>query len=183
MKYVEAIKKIEDIQAIKQFLKCQSFRDYLLFVMGINTGLRISELLCLRWEDVLEDDGEVKEFLQLPNLPPIYLNQQVQSSISEYLNNESPNQEHFIFQSKKLSGPISRQQAYRIINRAAKEVGIPDKIGTHTLRKTYGYHAFNKGIAISLLQKIFNHTSSSETLRYLGISKCKDSPVKIDVNL
>lgn len=183
MKYVEAIKKVEDIQAIKQFLKSQSLRDYLLFVMGINTGLRISELLYLRWEDVLDDDGDVKEFLQLPNLPPIYLNQQVQISISEYLNNELPNQEHFIFQSKKLSGPISRQQAYRIINRAAKEVGIPDKIGTHTLRKTYGYHAFNKGIAISLLQKIFNHTSSSETLRYLGISKCKDSPVKIDVNL
>ncbi|MED4017504.1 tyrosine-type recombinase/integrase [Sutcliffiella cohnii] len=183
MKYVEAIKKIEDIQAIKQFLKNQSLRDYLLFVMGINTGLRISELLCLRWEDVLDNDGDVKEFLQLPNLPPIYLNQQVQISISEYLNNELPNQDHFIFQSKKLSGPISRQQAYRIINSAAKEVGIPDKIGTHTLRKTYGYHAFNKGIAISLLQKIFNHTSSSETLRYLGISKCKDSPVKIDVNL
>ncbi|WBL16036.1 tyrosine-type recombinase/integrase [Sutcliffiella sp. NC1] len=183
MKYVEAIKKIEDIQAIKQFLKNQSLRDYLLFVMGINTGLRISELLCLRWEDVLDNDGDVKEFLQLPNLPPIYLNQQVQISISEYLNNELPNQDHFIFQSKKLSGPISRQQAYRIINSAAKEVGIPDKIGTHTLRKTYGYHAFNKGIAISLLQKIFNHTSSSETLRYLGITKCKDSPVKIDVNL
>ncbi|AST90381.1 site-specific integrase [Sutcliffiella cohnii] len=183
MKYVEAIKKIEDIQAIKQFLKDQSLRDYLLFVMGINTGLRISELLCLRWEDVLDNDGDVKEFLQLPNLPPIYLNQQVQISISEYLNNELPNQDHFIFQSKKLSGPISRQQAYRIINSAAKEVGIPDKIGTHTLRKTYGYHAFNKGIAISLLQKIFNHTSSSETLRYLGITKCKDSPVKIDVNL
>ena len=184
MEYVEAIKKVDDIQAIKHYLKQHSLRDYLLFVMGINTGLRISELLNLKWEDVLENEkNDIKEFLEVTSLPPVFINRQVQNSISEYLNQYSPNMDQYIFQSKKMVAPITRQQAYRIINRAAKEVGIPYKIGTHTLRKTFGYHAFQKGIAISLLQKIFNHASSSETLRYLGVKKCKNTPVKIDVNL
>ena len=78
--------------------------------------------------------------------------------------------EDYVFRSRKGGGPISRQQAYRIINAAARSVGIKDKIGTHTLRKTFGYHAYKAGVDITLLQSIFNHSAPSTTLRYIGIT-------------
>ena len=89
----------------------------------------------------------------------------------------------YLFKSRKNNNPITRQQAYRIINQAAREVGIEGNIGTHTLRKTFGYHAYRKGIAISILTKLFHHQSSAETLRYIGIDKNENYPIKVDVNL
>lgn len=89
----------------------------------------------------------------------------------------------YLFKSRKYDKPITRQQAYRIINSAAKEVGIQERIGTHTIRKTFGYHAYQKGIAISLIQSVYGHSSTTETLRYIGIDKQDRQPIKIDVNL
>ena len=86
-----------------------------------------------------------------------------------YLETVDLKETDYLFKSKKDSQPITRQQAYRIINSAAKEVGVPGKIGTHTLRKTFGYHAYRKGIAISILMGIYRHNTPSETLRYIGI--------------
>ena len=60
---------------------------------------------------------------------------------------------------------------------------MTEKIGTHTLRKTFGYHAYRKGIAISILKSIYNHTTPSETLRYIGIDKNEEHYIKVDVNL
>ncbi|RCW62531.1 tyrosine-type recombinase/integrase, partial [Saliterribacillus persicus] len=79
--------------------------------------------------------------------------------------------------------PISRQQAYRIIHRAAEEAGITEKVGMHTLRKTFGFHAYHKGIAISILQQIYGHTTPGETLRYIGVNKNQRLSIKVDVNL
>ena len=67
------------------------------------------------------------------------------------------------------SRPIDRTQAYRILNDAARKVGIQDAIGTHTLRKTFGYHHYKKFKDVATLQEIFNHSSPSITKRYIGI--------------
>ncbi|WP_209123890.1 tyrosine-type recombinase/integrase [Alkalihalobacillus sp. BA299] len=90
---------------------------------------------------------------------PYYINNKVKSALIEYINLAKLKAEDYLFKSQKNNQPITRQQAYRIINTVAREVGISKKIGTHTLRKTFGYHAYSKGIAISLLQSIFNHSS------------------------
>ena len=66
---------------------------------------------------------------------------------------------------------LDRAQAYRILNKAAQVVGVKERIGTHTLRKTFGYHHYKKYNDIVLLQKIFNHSSPSVTLRYIGIEQ------------
>ena len=66
---------------------------------------------------------------------------------------------------------LDRAQAYRILNKAAHAAGITEKIGTHTLRKAFGYRHYNKYNDIVLLQKIFNHSSPSVTLRYIGIEQ------------
>ncbi|UAL48456.1 tyrosine-type recombinase/integrase [Sutcliffiella horikoshii] len=182
MEYVEALKDRKFIHEIKDYLKNYSLRDYLFFVMGINMGLRLSELLHVKVEDVTLD-GKVNDYYLLENGHFIYMNKHVKQAIADYLHKRSLEPEDYLFKSQKCSSPITRQQAYRIINKAAKEVGVPGKVGTHTLRKTFGYHAYRSGVAVSLLQKHFNHTSPSETLRYLGIDKHEKLSVRIDVNL
>jgi len=187
VEYVELIRDIEKINAIKRILKKSSQRDLLLFIFGINTGIRVSELLSLRITDVW--DGEkVKEFLYLKDSNgeeerAFYLNDRVKWALRIYFSQYDFKETDYLFKSKKNDKPISRQQAYRIINAAAKEVGIKGKIGMHTLRKTFGYHAYRKGIAISILMKIYSHQSASETLRYLGIDKNEKRLIKVDVNL
>ncbi|MDQ0974022.1 integrase [Neobacillus niacini] len=187
MEYVEPIRDVESINAIKEILRRQSKRDLLLFVLGINTGIRISDLLSIKIEDIW-DGTEIKEFLYLKETnsdepKAYYLNNNVKLASEDYLKTYDFNVCDYLFKSKKNNQPITRQQAYRIINSAAKEVGIPGKIGTHTLRKTFGYHAYRKGIAISILMGIYHHHSPSETLRYIGISKNEKPLIKLDVNL
>ncbi|MCM3570550.1 tyrosine-type recombinase/integrase [Neobacillus mesonae] len=187
MECVSPIKEISQINAIKEKLQRQSLRDYLLFVFGINTGIRVHDLLSLKVSDIW-DGEEVREFLTLSaekdDSPKVhYLNQQVKNALEQYLAGGVFHGEDFLFKSKKNNLPITRQQAYRIINGAAKEVGITEKIGMHTLRKTFGYHAYRKGIAISILMDIYNHHTHAETLRYIGIDKDEEPYIKVDVNL
>ena len=187
MEYVEPIKDIEKIIAIKENLRKQSLRDYLLFVFGINTGIRVHDLLSLKVEDIW-DGAEIKEFLEVydekkDDKKVHYINGQVKSALEDYLSTFPFNKDDFLFKSKKNNLPITRQQAYRIINQAAKEVGVCGKIGTHTLRKTFGYHAYRKGIAISILMSIYNHHTHAETLRYIGVDKNEENLIKVDVNL
>jgi integrase len=187
MECVDPIKDIGKINQMKKLLKKQSQRDLLLFILGINTGIRVSDLLALKVSDVW-DGTTCKEFLYLPDPKndgekSFYLNNSVRRELKQYLDNQDLQQDDYLFKSKKNNQPITRQQAYRIINHAAKEVGIPGKIGTHTLRKTFGYHAYRKGIAISIIKSIYNHTTPTETLRYLGIQKEETKPIKVDVNL
>lgn len=187
MEYVEPIKETSKINEIKKKLEDKSDRDLLLFVLGINTGIRVCDLLKLKVEDVWAE-GNPKEFLFIieeksSERKAYYLNTKVKSAIRNFLQSRELELDDYLFRSKKQNLPITRQQAYRIINNAAKEVGIAGNIGTHTLRKTFGYHAYRKGIAISLLKSIYNHSTSSETLRYIGIEKNEEHYIKIDVNL
>lgn len=184
---VEPIKDIESIENIRKVLAKSSQRDLLLFVLGINTGIRISDLLTLKVCDVWEK-GQVKEFLYLydekrqeGNLH--YLNRKVREELEKYITLTPLKENDYLFKSQKDDLPITRQQAYRIINQAARDAGVLGKVGTHTLRKTFGYHAFRAGVAISLLMKIFHHYSPAETLKYIGVDKEETNYIKIDVNL
>ncbi|HDK7438643.1 TPA: tyrosine-type recombinase/integrase, partial [Staphylococcus aureus] len=83
--------------------------------------------------------------------------------------------EDYLFKSNKLDSeaqikPISRVQAYRILNHSAKSIGLSE-IGTHSMRKTFGYHYYKKTKDVALLMDLFNHSSQVVTLRYVGISQ------------
>ncbi|MGF2616428.1 tyrosine-type recombinase/integrase [Rossellomorea vietnamensis] len=184
MEFVEPIKNTCHIHKMKKILHCHSQRDFLFFVLGVNTGIRISDLLQVRVKDVW--DGEKAREFYTPAAGienSFYLNKVVRTALVDYLAESSLNAEDYLFKSRKNEFPITRQQAYRIINKAAQEAGVEGKIGTHTLRKTFGYHAYKKGIAVSILQKIFNHATASETLKYIGIDIHKEEPIRVDVNL
>lgn len=187
MEFVEPIRDIEKINEMKAILEQTSKRDLLLFVLGINTGIKISDLLELTVQEVWNGEG-VREFLFLKDEKTgiekaFYINDSVRNILISYLQEEKLQPEDYLFKSKKKNLPITRQQAYRIINKAAKLAGIPGRIGTHTLRKTFGYHAFRKGVAISILMNIFNHHSRKETLNYIGVHEEDQNLIKVDVNL
>ena len=108
--------------------------------------------------------------------------------------NNNPEFDTYIFLSKKgVNRPITRQQAYRIINNAAELLGIVERndkgnlihgeIGTHTLRKTFGYHSFQNGTSLELLMDLFNHSSKTQTLRYIGITEDQKKEVYLKSNL
>ncbi|MED1489171.1 site-specific integrase [Bacillus smithii] len=168
MKHVQPIRDPEKIEEVKNILKRKSYRDWFLFVMGINTGLRISDLLQLRVKDVKNKShitirekktGKDKRFKVKNGLRLI---------IEEYI--QGMDDEDFLFPSQKTNKPIQRVQAYKILNAAAKEAGL-DEIGTHTLRKTFGYHFYQRTKDVALLQEMFNHSAPSITLRYIGINQ------------
>lgn len=181
MEYVEALRDVKQINSMKRYLKKHSERDYVLFVFGINTGLKITEMLEIKVKDVKEDD-RIKNFYILPD-KEIYLNQKVKNALLHYIEIKQLDSDDYLFQSTKTKKPITRQQAYRVIHDAAAAVGIQGKIGTNSMRKTFGYHAYKQGVAISLLQKHFHHATPSETRKYLGIEKDEIIQTEIDVNL
>jgi site-specific recombinase XerD len=188
VEYVDPIRYVEQIDAMKDILQKHSQRDLLFFVLGINTGMKISDLLSLKVEDVW-DGTKMKEFLFISDdrsgkKQAYYLNNRVNMVLDTYLNQIKYNSSSdYLFKSKKNDQPITRQQAYRIIHNAAMEAGVTGNIGTHTLRKTFGYHALQKGIAISILMSVYHHQSPAETLRYIGIEKYEKHLIKVDVNL
>jgi len=187
MEFVQPIRDLKKIETIKKLLKQQNLRDYCLFVVGINSGLRISDLLKLTVSDVI-DGNKLKDRIRLREkktnkFKDFPLSDNAKSALKEYLKMRDYNENEPLFLSRKNKGFLLRQQAYKIINNVAKEVGIKEKIGTHTLRKTFGYHAYNNGYDITLIQKLFNHSSPSVTLRYIGITQDELDDVYLSLDL
>ncbi|MED4229309.1 tyrosine-type recombinase/integrase [Neobacillus cucumis] len=188
METVDALRDLEQINSLKDHLKKQSYRDYLLFVFGINTGLKISELLLIKVKELFNTEGEMKDFYSYAEMESerrksVFLNKKVKEAVKSYLDHINIVEQIYLFQSRKFKQPITRQQAYRIIHDAAIKVGIEGKIGTNSLAKTFGFHAFKQGVSIALLQKHFNHSTPSETLKFIGINKDEIIATQIDVNL
>lgn len=187
MEFVQPIRSLKQIETIKKLLKQQSLRDYCLFVLGINSGLRISDLLKLRISDVAEK-GKVKDRIRLREnktnkFKDFPISDNAKSAIREYLKSRQYNENEPLFISRKNKGFLLRQRAYKILNEVARSIGIKEKIGTHTLRKTFGYHAYNSGYDIAIIQKLFNHSSPSVTLRYIGITQDEMDDVYLSLDL
>ena len=169
MKYVEPIRGKCEIGRVKKFLARRSKRDLLLFLLGINSGLRISDILKLKVKDVQNVDFiEIKE-QKTQKYKRFPIANSYKCLLNDFVKDKSF--EEWLFKSRKGNKPITRIQAYRIINDACNKIGINTKIGTHTLRKTFGYHFYQEKKDIALLQTIFNHSTPTVTLRYIGINQ------------
>lgn len=170
MEFVEPIRDKKQIEAMKRYLKGSNFRNYLLFILGINSGLRISDLLSLRVEEVRNADRVAIRERKTGKMKDFPLGLACKKAIQDYIKLSGlisgP-----LFPSRKGTAALGRIQAYRILSQAAISVGIKEAIGTHTLRKTFGYHAYKQGVDVTRIQKLLNHSCPSETLRYIGITK------------
>lgn len=188
MEFVEPIRDRKKIEALKKLLRGSNLRDYALFTLGINSGLRVSDLLKLQVADVKDEKGRIRDRITIREKKTgksktFPFSDTVIKALKEYLGDNALTNETALFPSRKGGKPITRQQAYRILNDAAKAVGIKDKIGTHTLRKTFGYHAYMAGVDITRIQALLNHSSPRETLRYIGITQDELDDVYLNLNL
>lgn len=170
MKIVQPIRDKNKIEEMKIELRKRCYRDYLLFLVGVNTGLRISDIIKLKVIDVLNADRTIKSHITIieqktKKRKQFKINSTLAIEFLEYTKNMK--MADYLFTSRKgINKPITRIQAYRLLNAVAKKIGL-EEIGTHTLRKTFGYHFYKKTKDIVMLQKLFNHSSPSITLRYI----------------
>lgn len=169
MKFVEPIRNKSDILKIKKILYENSDRNGFLFTLGINVGFRIGDLLSLKVKDVKGKDYiDIKEE-KTKKSQRFPINKSLKREIEEYVKGK-PEDEYLFISREGENKPITTTQAYIIINGAAKKIGL-ENIGTHSLRKTFGYHHYKVNKDVAMLQEIFNHHSPQITLRYIGINQ------------
>ena len=177
---VEPIRDWDKIQEIKSLLLREgNYRDWLLFSLGLNFALRISDLLKLRVSDVYDIDMFPKDRFILrekktgrENL--ITINNGSKESLVRYHRlTRIQYANDFLFRSRQGSGkPIGRVQAYRIINKLVRRVGLKDmNCGAHSLRKSWGYHAYRRfNLSLDDIMLKLNHQSIKSTKRYIGLT-------------
>ena len=168
MNTVEPIRDKRDIEAMKEYLKNKDKKYYIMFITGINLGLRINEILKMSVDDV--KGRKTRKFRQSKTGKEITVayNNELLREYKEYCANRAPG-EALIPNPGNEYKPITRDMAYKILREAAEHCGL-DNIGTHSMRKTCGYHYYKKTKDIATLQIWFNHSEPSTTLRYIGIT-------------
>uniref|UniRef100_A0A6H1ZQE1 Putative site-specific tyrosine recombinase n=1 Tax=viral metagenome TaxID=1070528 RepID=A0A6H1ZQE1_9ZZZZ len=172
MKFVDPIRNIDDIDKVQAYLYEKSQRDYLLFVFGINTALRISDIITLKVKDVVNQKHIVVYEKKTGKRQMIYLNDKVKNIIEDYVSFHKLKPNSYLFYSQNDGRThIKRIQAWRIISEATIICKIDGNYGTHTLRKTFCYQAYLKTKDIASIMRLLNHTNLESTFRYLGINQ------------
>ena len=188
---VQPIRSKKDREAIGKYLKAKNLRDYTLFEFGTRVGRRISDLCSLDVDDVsyIDERGRlviserliVKES-KTGKFISLLINEQAQRALRKYLRQRLESvadvqqllkQPLFSSQKRNSKGEyrLSRWQVWYILSSAARACGLDIRVGTHSLRKTFGYVLYKQGVALELIQKIFNHSSQDVTLSYIGITQ------------
>lgn len=168
MSAVEPIRDKKDISKVERILSHQSLRNRLLFTLGINSGLRVSDILALNVGDVRKK-AYIRLIEQKTGKPKkIPINHKLRPLLDLFTRKRNFDDPLFM---TAYHNRLNRVAAYSIIKDACYTAGIEAHIGTHTMRKTFGYHHYKKFKDVAMLQKIFNHSSPQITLRYIGIEQ------------
>lgn len=194
----EPIKSMDDILRISEYLiQNKRYRDNMLFIVGINFGLRVSDLLSLRFSNLITEDFMFKDSFPIFEQKTrntrkhkrnryITINDAVRDAVILYLEN-TPNValSDYMFRSESNHGgtkddpknrnhPIHRSAVDKILKGIAKDLELTMKVSTHTLRKSFCYHQMvmsnNDPRKLLLLQKMMGHSTSAQTLDYIGIT-------------
>lgn len=169
MNTVEPIRDKNQVLDMADYLKARSKRNYMMFMFGIYTGLRISDILKLRVRDVRGKRSIYTREIKTGKEKHFVINAELVPIIREYVDGKE-DYEYLFKTGRDRNSPITRQQAYNVLNDAAKELGI-SRVGTHTLRKTWGYHTYQQTHDAVTIKEILNHSDISVTLRYIGINQ------------
>jgi integrase len=182
MNFVEPIRSTKKIAQIKNQLKGQGrTRDLLLFTVGINSALRVSDLLALRVGDFFEDEGTIRERFWIREHKrgkrrEVVVNASMREALELYwaaYEDAVARPDHALFfntRTRDYRRPIDRRHAWQIVAAICHDVGLQGNYGTHSLRKTWGYHARLNGVDLVLIMHQLNHTDLAYTKRYLGIT-------------
>lgn len=202
----DPIKEIDDINRVSRYLIDQKrYRDNMLFILGINFGLRVSDLVKLRFCQLIDEhnafrttfpvlEQKTSNTRKVKKNRYITINDAVMDAVTLYLLHapRACGMDDYLFRSNSNRGsnqntPLSRMSVDRILKGIASELELPGKIATHSLRKTFGYHQMvmsgNDPRKLLLLQKIFGHSSAAQTLDYIGITREEIGEAYAQLNL
>ena len=188
----QPIKSRVDVERLKNFYLTSdkpSIRNYAMIAFGLNSALRISDIIKLKWKDVYDfeagcflDRVEVTE-QKTKKHKDFPLNGSIHEALSRLFDEtDTPAPNDWVFASQ-MKGPLSRAQAYRIVTHAANELSLGRHISCHSLRKTFGYHAYKMGVSPALLMELYNHSSYQVTRRYLCLGQDERDEVYMKLNL
>lgn len=188
----EPIRDIEELEKLKNYYLTEhpNMRNYALIQTGVNTALRISDILALHWKDVYNFEGERFQKYIIVNEKKtgkracIAINRSLRETLTLYMEALGECQPaDYLFEGRMPGRPLCRSQAFRVIKNACADLAISCQISCHSLRKTFGYHAYNAGVNPTMLMLIFNHSSFEITKRYLGIEQDDKDQVFLNLNL
>ncbi len=180
MSKTQPIRKTNQLTKFKEYYLTEkpNLRNYAMIILGLNTALRIGDILNITWDMVYDfKNKKYRSHLYLTEQKTgkdaiIALNKPVKTTLEMLRRAQTPQQDAYFFASQKnKSFHISRCQAYRIIKKAAAYACLPEHVSCHSLRKTFGYHAWKNGTPPALLMDIFNHSSYQITKQYLCIEQ------------
>lgn len=180
MSTTQPIRNPQQLKQLKDYYLQEkpNVRNYMLIIVGLNTALRISDILNLTYGDLYDYQAEewkshitVKE-QKTGKTNRIYVNREIRELLERYTDPKQKESASWLFCGQKKNGNhLSRCQAFRIIKAASRSAGLNENISCHSLRKTFGYHAWKQGVAPALLMNIFNHSTYQITKRYLCIDQ------------
>jgi len=177
MATTQPIRSKHQIRTLAAFyLRKGQIRNYVLVTIGLHTALRISDLLQLCWDDVYDfDNNLIRDTIiiteQKTKKPKtIALNKAIVRALSLHAATAAAKGKPII-ENKRTGRAISRIQAYRLIRTACEALEFKFRVSCHSLRKTFGYHAWKNGVSPVVIMDIFNHSSLAVTRRYLGVTQ------------
>lgn len=193
------IKNRNQLDAMASWLRANTDRKYLLgFILGINLGLRANELLELKCSDIFYPDGSIRcndtDYTdttdrisvfqeKVDKRRSLYLNESCVRAIKWYYGDATNHySDEYIFSSRE-GGHIEVDTLRKVLKKAAKACGIKQNIGTHTLRKTFGYFHYQSNHDIVFLQRLFGHSSALITMRYIGIADEEEKKAYHEVSI
>lgn len=200
----EPLKRVEDIDRISSYLKEERrYRDNMLFVVGINLGLRVSDLRKLRFCQLIDENFCFKRTFPVLETKTrntrkrtknryLTINDAIVDAVTLYLQHNECKLDDYLFQSQSNRGinsgkPLHRASIDRILKGIASDLDITTRVATHTLRKTFGYHQMmmsgNDPRKLLLLQKMFGHSSAAQTLDYIGLTPEEIEDAYLNLNL
>lgn len=192
-------KPIKDRQALESlknyYLKREQYRNHALIIIGLNTALRISDILSLQWKHVYSFNKNCfRKHIYIVERKThkesiIALNASVISALSLLLDKAAQQgkalkPDDYLFEGRNHTNmPISRSQAYRIIKEAAAACGMDEHVSCHSLRKTFGYFAWKQGVPPVMLMNIYNHSTFQITKRYLCIEQDERDEIFLTIKI
>lgn len=184
LKNVQPLRTDEQIKEFRETIKflgkvgqlADPERDQLLFTLGIDWGLRASDLVALTVADVKDKDHFLIKEQKTGKGKYAKINDGLKEQIANYIESHDLDADDWLFPSRsrdRKTGErkhIQRQTLYKMLEKVAEYLEW-DFVGTHTLRKTFAYHLYRKTGNIALVQELLNHSSQAVTLRYIGVTQ------------
>lgn len=187
------IKNEAQLEKFKEYYLVEKpvYRNYAMIIMGLNTAFRIGDLLRLRWGDVYNKKKNCyREHICITEQKTgkersVAINASVYAVLDglRKISGGVDEGQYLFPNGRKSQMHLSRSQAFRIIKEAARYAGMDEHISCHSLRKTFGYHAWKQGVQPALLMELYNHSSFRVTKRYLCIEQEDKDMVYLSVQL